>query len=124
VVVNSDGTFSLSAPAGSYSISASRPGFLKAIRNPISLTAGGTLTMPTISLLAGDVNNDDNINVTDVITIGTNYNNSTPTAADFNNDGVINVLDLQILAANYPKTGQHLVKAVFSKMIRAGRSPH
>ena len=110
VVVNADGTFSLSAVAGTYSISATAPGFLKAARASISLTAGGTLTMPTISLLAGDVakapseTGEGIIDATDVMTIGMNYNNSTPTAADFNNDGVINVLDLQILAANYLKT--------------------
>ena len=59
--------------------------------------------MPTISLLAGDVNADNNIDNTDVLTLGMNYNNSTPTAADLNNDGIINVLDLQLLAANYGK---------------------
>ena len=104
IVANANGTFNLTAPAGTYAISATAPGFLKAVRASITITAGGTVTMPNISLLAGDVNADDHIDNTDVLTLGMNYNNSTPTAADLNNDGIINVLDLQLLAANYGKS--------------------
>jgi hypothetical protein len=41
----------------------------------------------------------------DAITIGINYNSSTPDSADLNSDGVINVLDLELLAQNYRETG-------------------
>ena len=41
----------------------------------------------------------------DALTIGINYNNTTPAAADLNNDGIINVLDLGILAENYGASG-------------------
>ena len=61
--------------------------------------------MPTISLLAGDIDNNDVIDQFDAMTIGMNYNSTTPTAADLNNDGVINVLDLELLAGNYRETG-------------------
>jgi hypothetical protein len=55
--------------------------------------------------LAGDIDGNNVIDQFDALTIGMNYNASTPTAADLNNDGVINVLDLELLAGNYRKTG-------------------
>jgi hypothetical protein len=61
--------------------------------------------MPTISLLAGDIDNNNVIDQLDAMTIGMNYNADTPTAADLNNDNVINVLDLELLARNYRETG-------------------
>jgi hypothetical protein len=61
--------------------------------------------MPTITLLAGDIDNNEVIDQLDALTIGMSYNTSTPTAADLNNDATINVLDLELLAQNYRKTG-------------------
>jgi hypothetical protein len=71
----------------------------------VSLTAGSTSTMPTVTLLAGDIDANNVIDQLDAMTIGMNYNAATPTAADLNNDGVINVLDLELLAQNYRETG-------------------
>lgn len=109
VAASADGSFSLNAPAGTYTASASASGFLKA-EGSATLTAGTTTSLPTITLLAGDINNDAKIDANDVLTIGINYNKSTPPAADLNNDGFINVLDLQFLAPNYGKTGPILWK--------------
>lgn len=61
--------------------------------------------MPTITLLAGDIDGNNVIDQLDALTIGMNYNTTTPTAADLNNDGIINVLDLELLAQNYRETG-------------------
>ena len=104
VTANLDGTFSLTAPAGPYTVFATASGYLSA-QASITLTDGNTTTMPTISLLAGDIDNNNVINQFDAMTIGMSYNSATPTAADLNNDGVINVLDLELLAANYRETG-------------------
>ena len=104
VAANVDGTFSLTAPAGTYTIRATASGFLTA-EGSVTLTGGSTTTMPTISLLAGDIDGNDVIDQFDALTIGMNYNASTPAAADLNNDGVINVLDLEVLAGNYRETG-------------------
>ncbi|MBV6391912.1 MAG: hypothetical protein KPEEDBHJ_01128 [Anaerolineales bacterium] len=103
-VADANGNFSLTAPAGTYSAVASAPGFLRAQGSP-ALTSGVTTTMPTISLLAGDIDGNDVIDQFDALTIGINYNLSAPTEADLNNDGTINVLDLEMLAANYRDTG-------------------
>ena len=61
--------------------------------------------MPPISLLAGDIANNNVNDQFDAITLGMSYNTATPEAADLNNDGVINVLDLELLARNYRATG-------------------
>lgn len=103
-LADANGNFSISAPAGTYTVVASAPGFLKAQGNPV-LTSGATKTMQTISLPAGDIDGNDVIDQFDALTIGINYNLSAPAAADLNNDGTINVLDLELLAANYRMSG-------------------
>jgi len=104
VTANPDGTFSLTAPAGPYTVFATASGYLSA-QASVTLTDGSTTTMPTISLLAGDLDNNNVIDQFDAMTIGMNYNSAQPAAADLNNDGVINVLDLELLAGNYRETG-------------------
>lgn len=104
VTANPDGTFTLTAPAGTYTVSATASGFLSA-EGPAVINAGETTTMPTISLIAGDIDGNGVIDQFDALTIGMSYNTAIPAAADLNNDGTINVLDLEILAANYRETG-------------------
>ena len=94
----------MTASAGTYTVVASAPGFLKAQGSPV-LTAGATTTLQTVSLLAGDIDGNDVIDQFDALTIGINYNLAAPAAADLNNDGIINVLDLELLAANYHQSG-------------------
>jgi hypothetical protein len=101
---NPDGTFSLTAPGGTYTVVATASGFLSA-QGPVTLTNGNTSTKPVVSLLAGDIDGNSIINQIDALTIGMNYNNTTPAVADLNNDGIINVLDLGILAQNYGASG-------------------
>lgn len=104
VTASADGTFSLSAPAGAYTVAASAPGFLGA-EGTASLTAGETTTKAAVTLPAGDIDGNGVIDQFDAMTIGMNYNSAAPAAADLNNDGVINVLDLELLAANYRLAG-------------------
>lgn len=104
VPANVDGTFSVDAPAGDYTVVAEAAGFLDA-EGAATLLEDTTTTMPTISLLAGDIDGNLVIDQFDAMTIGMSYNTATPDAADLNADGVINVLDLELLAANYRATG-------------------
>ena len=99
-----DGNFSLTAPAGTYTVVATASGFLGA-EGSATVTAGETATMPDVTLLAGDIDGNDVIDQFDAMTIGMSYNSADPAAADLNNDGTINVLDLELLAANYRLTG-------------------
>jgi len=104
VPANPDGTFSLTAPAGTYAVVATAPGFLSAAGSA-TITSASTTTLPTVTLLAGDIDGNNVIDQFDALTIGMSYNTATPTEADLNNDGNINVLDLELLAQNYRATG-------------------
>jgi len=104
VNANPDGTFNLQVPAGTYTIVASASGFLTA-QGSVTVNSSAASTMPTISLLAGDIDNNNVIDQLDAMTIGMNYNAADPTSADLNSDSVINVLDLELLAHNYRATG-------------------
>ncbi|MEP7136592.1 MAG: cohesin domain-containing protein [Chloroflexota bacterium] len=104
VDANPDGTFSLQAPAGTYIVVATASGFLSA-QGSVTIAGGSASPMPTISLLAGDIDNNNVIDQFDAMTIGMSYNSATPVEADLNSDGVINVLDLELLARNYRATG-------------------
>ena len=99
-----EGSFQISAPAGTYTLVAVASGFLSA-RGSVTLISGSSVTKPTVTLPAGDIDNNNVIDQFDAMTIGMAYNTSTPAAADLNNDGIINVLDLELLAKNYRKTG-------------------
>ena len=101
---DSDGKFSLTAPAGAYTVLASAAGFLDA-QGSVTLTDGQQSTLPEVSLLAGDIDGNHVIDQFDAMTIGMSYNTAEPAAADLNNDGVINVLDLELLARNYRASG-------------------
>jgi hypothetical protein len=100
-----NGTFNMTVLAGTYSISAKAPGFIGAQAKNVVLASGQTLNLPETTLIAGDIDSNNQVDVYDAITIGANYNSYTPTAADLNCDNVINVLDLQILAAHYRLLG-------------------
>jgi len=104
IPANVDGTFNFTVPPGTYRILAEADGYLSA-QGTFTVTAGGTTTLPTISLPAGDIDGNSVIDQLDALTIGMNYNSATPAAADLNSDGIINVLDLELLAQNYRKTG-------------------
>jgi len=104
VVANPDGTFSLTVPAGNYSVIAVSGGSLSAL-GPVSVVTGITTSKPTIGLLAGDIDGNNVIDHFDALTIGMNYSVASPSAADLNNDGTIDFLDLEFLAENYRKTG-------------------
>jgi len=101
---NPDGTFNITAPEGTYTIVALAEGFLSA-QGSVTITNGNITSKSTISLIAGDIDNNGFVDQIDALTIRMNYNSATPTAADLNDDGVINVLDLGLFAENYGQSG-------------------
>ncbi len=107
VAANPDGTFSLTAPAGTYTVVATASGYLSAQGSAV-LNPGSTTTKPVTTLVPGDIDGNNVIDQFDALTIGINYNLTSPVAADLNNDGIINVLDLELLAQNYRDTGPTL----------------
>jgi parallel beta-helix repeat protein len=103
-ITNPDGTFSLNAPAGTFTAVASADGYLSA-QGSVTLAEGATTTLGTIVLPAGDIDNNDVIDQYDALTLGMNYNISAALPADLSNDGLTNVVDLEMLAKNYRMSG-------------------
>lgn len=101
---NPDDSFQFEVAAGTYKVVAISEGSLRAEATE-TISAGVTRILPTIDLIAGDIDGNNVIDQFDALTIGMSYNSSTPSAADLNNDGTINVLDLEALARNYRRTG-------------------
>lgn len=58
----------------------------------------------SLTLLGGDVNGDNVINIFDLALIAGNYD-STDTAFDLNGDALVDIFDLTITAVNYNKRG-------------------
>jgi hypothetical protein len=104
VNANPDGTFRFDVAAGTYRIVATANGFLR-IQGTVTLSNGETHAMPVIALLAGDIDDNNEIDQFDAMTIGFSYGTSEPPGADLNNDGIINIFDLELLAENYRATG-------------------
>jgi hypothetical protein len=99
-----NGAYELEAPAGTYTLRISAPGFLAA-RKSVTL-AGTTLVVAKVTLLAGDINGDNSIDALDLISLGAAFEIPPAlAAADFNADGKVDLFDLTLLAPNWRKTG-------------------
>jgi hypothetical protein len=57
-----------------------------------------------ITLLAGDINQDNIVDILDVAYVGLRYNGNDLTA-DINSDNKVNIFDVAIVSRNYKKQG-------------------
>ncbi len=101
---NSSGDFSMTGvDEGTYSITAEAPGHLNAVCSNKAVSLPST-QLATLSLVPGDLNDDDLIDITDATTIGVDFGTGN-SRSDLNGDGTVNVLDLILLANNYGTSG-------------------
>jgi len=97
-----------SVPYGQYTVSIKGA---KWLRKNITVNAStGNVTNANATLLAGDANNDNFADISDLLLLIAHYNKVSPTsdysdAADFNCDGADDIADLLLLIANYNKQG-------------------
>lgn len=106
-LTGTDGRFTISnITPGTYASSAALAGYLCARRDGVVVTSGGAVSLPDVTLLAGDVNGDDVVNIYDLVQLGSVYGSSPPgdPRVDFNQDNVVNVFDLVLLGGNYCKS--------------------
>jgi hypothetical protein len=106
------GNYTLSnIPAGYYTVAIKGA---KWLRKNITIDGSvGNVTDANASLLAGDANDDNFADITDLLTLIAHYNHSVPNtgfldAADFNCDGINDITDLLLLIGNYNKQGDPL----------------
>jgi hypothetical protein len=98
----SDGRYALNVSAGTYTIEMSHPSYLS---GAVSATAqaGTTTTVADVTLLGGDINGDDAIDILDLVAVGSQFSSSSPTPpeADVNGDGVVDIIDIVLVAKNF-----------------------
>jgi hypothetical protein len=103
-----DGSFSLALPVhGSYTINASYPGYLQSQKSAVYV-AGTTVDIGPTTLVGGDVNADNCINILDIVSIIGKFGlTGLPASSpeDINDDGTVNILDLTIAAGNFTRCG-------------------
>jgi hypothetical protein len=102
-----DGAFSI---ASGDQLTCSFPGYLSAqVDVQAQLAQSGTaagqpIALGALTLLAGDINADNRIDILDLAYIAKFYN-SADSLADLNGDSKVNVMDLVLTASNYGRRG-------------------
>jgi hypothetical protein len=105
VITGADGRYSFSATAGGHTLAFTRESYLrKALQAHVP--PGGTTTLPTFTLLAGDVNQDGTINILDLTAVAGQFGSIGPSlgAVDINADGRVDILDIVLVAKNFGAT--------------------
>jgi minor extracellular serine protease Vpr len=105
VTTGADGRYTFTTTGGSHTLLYTRASYLRRSVT-VSAPAGGTTTVPTVTLLAGDINGDNIIDILDLSTVGANFNSSSPSpaAADVNGDGTVDIVDIVLVAKNFNAT--------------------
>jgi len=99
-VTTSTGEFSLSVPPGSVELIASAPRFLSASIQ-VNAQSGGTQSIPVATLLVGDLNQDQQVDLLDMLAVARVLGGI---GSDLTGDGRFDVRDLVIIARNFGKT--------------------
>ena len=111
VYLNADETYQFSTGlVGKFDVEAQGQTWLSKRISNVTLGVGGVVTGLSFSLVNGDVNGDDVIDLADLVEIAAAWR-STPDSdnwdpcADLNGDGVVNLADWMIVAKNWRKSG-------------------
>lgn len=108
IMSNASGAFNFTdVPVGEYVVGATAPGHL-IIMKTVSIQADGqTVDLGTLTLPAGDTDDNGKIDISDAGFVGANFGVSAPPApaeADLNMDSIVNVSDLAMIGSNFGKT--------------------
>jgi hypothetical protein len=108
-VTSADGAFTFNnVAAGAYTVEIDAPLHL-AVTASITVDASGQpVDLGTITLVAGDTDDDGDVDVTDATFVGANFDAQVPPApanADVNRDLRINISDLVLVGSNYNQVG-------------------
>jgi hypothetical protein len=106
---NTEGNYAVlgSVSSGQHVIKAEKTGYLCARGRVEIRDEAITETMPPVTLLAGDLNGDDAINLFDLVLISTIFGNQDTESlrSDLNADGVVNLFDLVLVGNNLDRSG-------------------
>jgi len=97
-------------PDDTYTMVANSAGFLAATCEGVAHTMDALTELVEVQLLAGDIDDDGVIDITDAVAIGAVFGDPSPPEArlipDLNIDGVVDILDLILMSANYEQTSE------------------
>jgi hypothetical protein len=111
ITTDENGNFTINnIPSGTYVLVIKNTHTLKRVIPSLVMTSEGT-NINTDTLLEGDANNDNMVNIFDFGILAGSFNKSVgnpefDARADFNDDGIVNIFDFGLLAENFLKTGE------------------
>lgn len=98
-------TIKTSHGEGFYTLTASMPGYLSAESETlVRVTMDDVTHAGTVTLLGGDVNGDNRIDIRDLSFVAWHFG-SDHAPADINADGLVDILDLTLVAGNFGRQG-------------------
>ena len=104
---DAEGVFVLTTSHGEgfYTVLVSKPGYLSAQSDrPVQVTVDSVVDIGTVTLLGGDVNGDDQVDIRDLSYVAWHFDEYDE-KADINQDGQVDILDLTLTAGNFGKVG-------------------
>ncbi|MCC6897060.1 MAG: carboxypeptidase regulatory-like domain-containing protein [Anaerolineae bacterium] len=92
-------------PPGVYRLDAGLSGYLSS-QAAFTLAEGQVIQLPVSTLVGGDTNLDNRIDLTDAALIAANFDGTTAIAnADLNHDGIVDIRDLTAIGAFFGQSG-------------------
>ncbi len=105
VTTDQRGSFGISGlTPGTYDIGVKNRHTLRNLRAGVTLTVG-TNTVSFGTLLEGDANNDNYVNISDFSLLRLGFAPGYDERVDFNEDGMVNISDFSLLAVNFGRQG-------------------
>ena len=105
--VGADGSFLFEVLEGTFDVTVKQPGYLTHTVKNVTPN-GSDVDLGVITLVAGDVNGDNMINIMDMGAFRANFGkvgaNILDPFTDVNGDGMVNIMDMGIFRANFGKT--------------------
>jgi len=104
-VTDVNGMFDIvSVSAGLQVASADAPGYLSAMCSNASIAAPRTV-LNAATLVGGDINSDDLVDIVDAATAGTNFGQTGSNPADITLDEIVDIFDIVLVSVNYGEVG-------------------
>ncbi|MFQ5595740.1 MAG: carboxypeptidase regulatory-like domain-containing protein, partial [Anaerolineae bacterium] len=126
---NADGDYALTQiPAGTHNITSRHQSYLRTWRSA-DVPAGQTLALPDLTLLAGDLDQDDHIEQADAELISEAWNSTSDAPnwderADITDDGAVNILDMVAVQFNWDQRAPGPWPATVTEHPAGQRSEH
>jgi uncharacterized repeat protein (TIGR01451 family) len=106
VLTDSDGNYAIDLPQGSHDVTVEIARYLDAEKLSVPVVAANGTSLPPLTLLGGDTNDDCTVNILDLSLEGGRFRSTCDDPnwdprADINNDCTVNILDLSVSGGNF-----------------------